>query len=298
MNDDTKLEAFRYKGTQEGKRLTVLGGVHGNEPCGTRALNRLKESLDEGRIEITHGELVIVPICNPRARALNVRYVERNLNRSLYPKENPSVYEDYLDLQLCPLLEQTDYLLDLHSYKSQGGAFIFLGPKTSENIAYAKALNISSIIYGWADAMQNSVQLTDKRHAMGTTEYAREHGAIALTLECGTHNHPRGADIGYQAALNALQYAGLAKVHDDLQINDLPSNDPYFIKMRGVVMKERAGSLAKNWENMDQLAKGEEIAHYDDGEILLMPEDGFIVLPDNDPPLGQEWYFWGVKEDL
>ncbi len=295
---DKKPEIFVFEGNAPGPSLTVLGAVHGNEKCGPKAINRIMGLIKTGSITIAKGKVTFVPICNPRAYDQNVRFTERNLNRFFYPKDNPVHYEDYLDLVLCPVVEKTDYLLDLHSYTSQGGAFIFLDNLDKRNLAFAEALAIPRMIYGWAEALKASGDVVDKKQAMGTTEYAREFGALALTLECGTHLHPRAADVGFQAILNSLKFLGLATFDDNLNITDFPDEGSYSIRMQGAYLKTRAGDFTREWKNMDKLKKGDVIARYDDGEEITVPRDGFIVLPKRDTIIGHEWFFWGIEGNL
>lgn len=285
---------LRYDSGVAGKTFTVLGGVHGNEPAGTEAVSRILDLIVSKDITITKGKFVAMPIVNPLAREKNVRFVERNLNRFLYPKDNPEKYEDYLDLVLCPVLDETDYLLDLHTYNSQGEAFIFLGARGEEEMAFARSLGVPRTMYGWAEAMVDSDDIQDKRQGMGTTEYAREQGAIGLTLECGNHYHPRGADVGFNAILNALRHLEMAEFSDDLFITDIPESEPYDIKMGGMFVKKSEGAFTKDWRNMEFVKKGEVIARFDNGEEIYMPQDGFIVLPLDKTAIGDAWFFWGV----
>lgn len=295
---DKKPEIFEFKGAGEGQTLTVLGAVHGNEKCGPQAINRIMDLIKKGDIKITKGKVVFVPICNPRAYDQDVRFTERNLNRFFYPKDNPKAYEDHLDLVLCPVVEKTDYLLDLHSYTSQGGAFIFLENLDQKNIDFATCLGVPRIIHGWANAVQANADVVDKKQAMGTTEYAREFGAIALTLECGQHKHPRAADVGFQAILNSMKFLGVAEFSNDLFITDIPNEGRYNIKMQGMYMKLRDGDFTQDWKNMDPVKKGQVIARFSDGEEIAMPADGFLVLPKRDAVNGAEWFFWGVSEEI
>ena len=46
------LRVHQYLGLQPGPKLIVLGGVHGDETCGTVALGRLIEALDAGRLPL------------------------------------------------------------------------------------------------------------------------------------------------------------------------------------------------------------------------------------------------------
>lgn len=293
---DMEPEIFVFEGQKEGPSFSVLGGVHGNEPCGSEAIDRILRAVEAGQIQITCGTLTCIPVCNPRARKQGVRFVERNLNRFMYPKEKPEFYEDYLDNILCPVLEKSDYVLDLHSYTSPGEAFLFLENRDEENSSFAEGLGVPRAIYGWADALQDSEDVADKRQAMGTTEYAREHGAVSITLECGTHDHPRAVDVGFQAILNALLFLNIANIDKALHIHDLPDSGHYTIKMEGAYLKTKEGDFTQDWKNLDFVSKDTVVARYDDGDEIIMPMDAFIVLPKRNTVLGHEWFFYGTEE--
>ncbi len=296
--EDTQLDIHSFEGAAQGPSFTALGAVHGNEKCGTEALMRILKHIEDGDIEIIAGKFTTIPICNPRAYKQDVRFVERNLNRFMSPKENPEHYEDHLDNVICPVLDQTDFLLDLHSYTSQGEPFVFLGCLKQEDLKFSKALGVPRFIYGWADAMKKSDDVTDKHQAMGTTEYAREQGSVALTMECGTHGYERAVDFAFEAVLNALEYLKIAKVNPDLHITDLPNKNRFNIKMSGMHLKKKDGDFTDNWTNMHPVEAGTVIARYDDGEELIMPKDGYIVLPNRKAPIGHEWFFLGVEDPL
>lgn len=295
---DKAPEIFTFNGKTEGLAFTVLGAIHGNEKCGTRAIERTLAALKDGKIKITKGKLTLVPICNPRAYEQDVRFTERNLNRFFYPKDKPEKYEDHLDNILCPVVKDSDYLLDLHSYTTQGGAFIFFEGLDEKNIAFVKSLKIPRMIYGWATALAKNNDVVDKQQAMGTTEYARENGAYSLTLECGNHYHPRAADVGFQAILNALQFLGMAEIDDSLHINDLPDDGKYTIKMQGAHLKLREGEFTQDWGNLSPVKKGTIVARYKDGEEIIIPDDAMLVLPNKKAAIGHEWFFWGREESV
>lgn len=295
---DLNLDIHTFQGPAEGKTLTILGAVHGNEHCGTEAINKVMDLISAGDIVIKAGTLTMIPICNPRAYKQKVRFTQRNLNRFMYPKDSPQAYEDNLDNIICPVLDKTDYLVDIHSYSSQGESFIFLSQLDQDNIAFASSLESPRFIYGWGEAMTNNDELTDKRQAMGTTEYAREQGAIAVTLECGNHDNANNADVAFNAILGALQHCGLADIDPALKATTTNTSDQYSIRMRGAQLKAKEGKFANNWTNMHKVTKGTLVASYDDGEDITMSESGYIVLPMYDPTIGDQWFFWGVEDPL
>ena len=80
------LRIHGFSALQPGPRLMVLlGGVHGDETCGTVGIERAVAELDSGALRLQCGQLTLVPVANPLARRLLRREGERNLNRLFRP---------------------------------------------------------------------------------------------------------------------------------------------------------------------------------------------------------------------
>lgn len=291
------IKVCSYDALLPGPTLLVIGAVHGNEQCGTRAIIRLQQALDDGQIQLKQGRLLLLPIANPKAYAANVRFIERNLNRYLYPKPQPQAYEDFLDPILCHWLTQADVVLDLHSYTSPGGAFIFLGEDNGAERDFALSLGVNDFAYGWQQAY-GAVTLDAvaaeqaQRESMGTTEYARQQGAIAVTLECGQHLNADAADVGYRAIVNALAYL---KMSDQTPV--VRSTSPRCVRMMSVFYRPEQAHFVQSWRHFDAIKAGEAIADLADGTQLTAPVDGYIVLPKADVDSGGEWFYFGVADD-
>ncbi len=288
------IQQITFHSGQEGPHLVVFGAVHGNETCGTAAIRRLVPELEAGRLSLERGTLTLVPVCNPRAYAAGVRFVERNLNRHFYPKFTIVAYEDTLDAALSGILDKADVFLDLHSYQSEGDAFCFLGTGSQAEITYARALGVSTYIYGWAEAFGSGASEEQKRAALGTTDYARNKPApaLAVTLECGHHTDPFAPQRGYEGILRALQHCGMME-------SGLPPVDAdrqQCVRMERVFYKEKEGRLARPWRHAEPVAAGDVLACYDDGTALIAEKNGVIVLPktETDHTLGAEWFYFGV----
>lgn len=282
------VKIVTFHGLEPGPRFTVLGAVHGNERCGAGAIRRLIADIDAGTHAPVRGTLHLVPVTNPEAFRRNVRFVERNLNRYLYPKDEKKAYEDYLDPIVCGLLDRTDVLLDLHSYTSQGGPFIFLGTDQGAELAYARSLGVSDFVCGWSEAFGSGTG----RESQGTTEYARLQGALAVTLECGHHHNADAAGVGYRGILRAMVHLGMIGAAD---LAPEPAGGAQrFVRMKSVYRREEGAALAKPWRHFDPVAKGEAMATLADGRILDAPEDGFIILPKASADTGAEWFYFGA----
>ncbi len=288
------IKSVSFTSLNPGKHLVVLGAIHGDEICGPEAITCVIDALDQNIFELKQGSVTFVPICNPKAYALNQRFVDRNLNRSLYPKDVTVNYEDKIGNRLCKLLDEADALLDIHSYQSQGGPFCFLGNSSEEEIEFCKSLGISDYIYGWSEAFSNNDQLEDPRESMGTTEYTRLKGGIASTLECGHHLNSDNASIGYRAIINAMTFF---KLIDNPSQSGQNSCRHSCFKMDRLFLKEKPGKFVKEWKHLDKVRQGEVVAIYEDGEKVMAPECGAIVLPKYhfDHIVGVEWFFFAVE---
>jgi len=83
--------AVSHVSTQPGVRLIVLGAVHGNETCGTRAIERAIGEIETGTLALHAGRVTWVPVANPLAYEKRRRTGDRNLNRNLVPTDTNSI---------------------------------------------------------------------------------------------------------------------------------------------------------------------------------------------------------------
>jgi uncharacterized protein len=307
--DPLHFKSVSYRGLAAGPRLIVLGAVHGNETCGTTAIQRVIEEIDSGTLQIAAGEVTFVPITNPLAYARGERSGERNLNRNLGPKENPADFEDRVANWLCPLLARHEVLLDLHSTRAKSAPFAMLGPvdntgdvepftHSKRERALARRLGVRRFVQGWLGTYARGVARrvregrgsplnTDPRYGVGTTEYMRSVGGYAITLECGQHEDPSSPEVAYRAIRNALTFLGLApgaapEVADKYEA----------LRIHEVIDKAHAGDrFAREWSSFDRLAKGDVIATRQDGTMLSAPADGWIMFPDVKAEPGHEWFY-------
>lgn len=302
MQHSTTVEVFEFKGGRPGPTLIMLGSVHGNEPCGTAALRRLKGKIESGEMPLQVGGVILIPVANPGAAAEGKRFLERDLNRSLFPKapDEIKVYEDKLDNQICAQIDRADYLLDLHSYSVGGAPFCFISGKSAAEVAFAESLGVTrNFVWGWSDAY--GVSGVEAKYAWGTTEYSRARAkpAIAVTLECGQHKDATAPDVAYAAAVNALAYLGivdLAAAGRVLAKVQIPAPGPkQFARMHSVVWNEPA-TLEPDLVHFSPLKSGQALARRPDGSAIVAPFDGFLIMPDRHAALGEEMGYIGRNE--
>ncbi len=293
MSNTHALSPVVFTSSKPGPHLLVLGGVHGNEVCGPAAIDHILGLFNSGKIQMQAGTVTFVPICNPRAYAENKRFIDRNLNRALTKRAEPKAYEEFLMNELAVLLEECDVLLDIHSYRAGGPAFAFRGGDElrDREEPFIASLGLNHVIYGWSEAYAASGVKIDPIESVGTTEYARAHGAIATTIECGQHLDATAVPVAIRAIEGALAYLGIAQLSVPPREGNLRRT-----RIKKLFYKQRVGSYAKPWKHLDEIKQGELIATFEDGEQIPAPFTGRIVLPHADCPVGQEWFYLGVDE--
>jgi predicted deacylase len=310
MNELESLhfQSVTFTGLAPGMRLVVLGAVHGNETCGTQAIRRVIAEIESGQLGIVAGSVTFVPVTNPLAYARHQRMGDRNLNRNLVMTEAPVEFEDRIANWLCPLLAQHDALLDLHSFHTAGEPFAMLGPennsaalepfaRAAEETALAVRLGVHRFVDGWLDtyatgvarrlAAGASAREADVHYGVGTTEYMRAQGGIALTLECGQHDDPAAPDVACRAIHNALAHLGQTSAPAPAAVTDTEA-----LRLYQVVDRAHADDrFARAWASFDRVHAGETIGMRHDGTPVEADRDGYIVFPNPGALPGQEWFY-------
>lgn len=311
------LRVHRFAGLAKGPKLIVTGAVHGNETAGTKGIVRVIGEIERGEIDIVRGSVTFVPVCNPLAYTKGQRMGDRNLNRRLQPTATPQDHEDRIANALCPLLAEHEVLLDLHSFRSPGRAFVMRGPADNrgelEPFAHAAAeaelarhVGPNRIVEGWMGAYAAGVArrkaqgLTpgavheDPSYGVGTTEYMRSQGGYGITLECGQHDDPQGPEVAYTAIRQTLALLGLA---EGIALAP-PAAAFECLRLAEVVDRHAEGDrFVKPWTSFDPLAKGEPVAVRADGTELRAPEAGYIVFPDANAAPGHEWFYLAGRSE-
>ena len=318
---------FKVVGIQSeraGPRLIVLGAVHGNEICGPRAIERVWSEFESKKLNLLRGSVSFVPITNTKAYELVRREGDRNLNRNLGPTQHPQDFEDHIANALCPMLAEHDVLLDLHSFHSPGEPFAMLGPANNtgtlqpfalaaQEEALAVRLGPRRLVEGWletyADGVVARVQRaaqsddprtararllnTDPRYGIGTTEYMRSAGGMAITLECGQHDDPAGPNVAHRAILNTMAHLGMIDV-----AAPAPRADIEVLRLIHVTDRLNPGdTFVKPWASFDPVQAGELIGHRHDGTVVTAQGDGFIVFPNTKAMPGNEWFYFARRSD-
>lgn len=280
------IKKYEFLGDEKGISLLILAAVHGNETAGTNAIKRLLPKLESGEIKLKCGKVTFVPVCNEEAFSKDVRQIDENLNRVMKMHLNPQTNEQRIANELCPLIKAHDVMLDLHSTHCEGDVpFAFCDYPNAYNQKLIAGLPVDYVLEGWPEIYAGQGDIED----FSTERCAHDYGKSGTTLECGYHKSAKAVDIAYQAIINTLAAFGMIEAKAAVE------REKVHILMQSYVVKRREGKLCRAYKHLDAVKQGEEVARYDDGEILKAPGDGYILLPNLEAEIGAEWYYLGKK---
>jgi len=231
------------EGTPE---IAVVGAVHGDEPCGARAIERfLASEPDVDR----PAKLIIA---NERALERGVRYVETDLNRALPGDPESDLYEARLAHDLASEVEGC-LSLGIHSTVSYGEAFANVAYLNERKREIAAHLPVTGIVDFTAVSDGRSVELPG-----------------FVDIEAGYQGSAEAIDNAYDCIVAFLRTTGVLP-------GDPPTQDPGFYEVTAAMYKEPTRTYRVLAENFERVAAGETFATVD-GDPLAADDEFWPVL--------------------
>ena len=225
---------------RSGPAILVFGGIHGNEHCGTRAIEQVIGQLNTGALRLQRGSVRFVPVCNPGARERGLRYIDADLNCIFRRGLRPEAYEGALTADLCRHVRDCDALLDIHSTTSETVPFVSLGYPSPDSLALAESLGPTIILMGTP-----AFRAYAKRVGRYTTGlYASEHGKPYSVVECGQHAEEAAARVAYRAVINCMRHFGV--IEGPLERRPLEK-----IAVQDIFVRQEGEKLANLWRNFE-----------------------------------------------
>lgn len=288
-----------YTNGEKGPLLFCMGGIHGNEPAGVIALQRVFATLSALAPPFL-GKFVAV--CgNIPALAQNIRYVDKDLNRLWSETEinriqaTPASQLNHEEIQLLQLLDliesnfdgswASQTLVDLHTTSASNGLFSIV-TEDPGNARLAVSLHAPVIL-----------RLTDSLTST-TNIFAKNRGYRALTFEAGQHADPVSID-NHEAAIWLLLEA-VGCIHKD----DIPEFDqwhsqlihasaglPGYVEVvyRHEILSDDGYEMYPGFANYSKVKAGDIVAKDRKG-LIAAPADGMMLMPLYQPQ-GEEGFF-------
>jgi succinylglutamate desuccinylase len=289
------------RGSLTGPTLIIVGGIHGNEPAGVLAAERVRLRLKK-RKAMLHGEVVLLRGIT-RALAQRFRYIDVDLNRQwtienariagLERPEITKVSELREQSEMLTILKEVVsrargeiYLLDLHTTSAHGQPFATVGD-TLRNRRFALSFPLT-IVLGLEEQIDGTM-----------LEYMNNLGAVTMGVEAGQHEAMTSVDNHEAVIWNATATTG------NFRFEDLPELDQsrsllkrasggrrvVEVRHRHAIVPADQFNMEPGFKNFQTVRRGEILAQQRTGEIKAR-ETGLILLPLYQR-LGDDGFFLG-----
>lgn len=76
----------------------------------------------------------------------------------------------------------------------------------------------------------------------------------------------------------------------------MPAGQKVF-RLDQVYFKDSVGDvLVKKWKNFEPVSRGQVIGQREGGAVVSAPYDGYVVMPKQNPKVGDEWFYIAKSE--
>jgi predicted deacylase len=262
-----------------GPHVMVNALTHGNEVCGAIAVAELLDrgvSPVKGKLTLSFANADAFSRFDP-ARPDAARFQDEDLNRVW----NPAILEgarDTAELRRArafrPIVDQVDFLLDLHSMHEQCPPLTVSGP-LDKGIAFARQLGYPAHI------------VADEGHAEGRR--MRDYGGFgtqdshknALLIECGQHWDARAVQVARDVTARFLHMLGILPPDVLAGWITRAGGLPQVIRITDAVVARTNGfAFTEDFRGLECIPERGTLIGIDDGEEIRTPyDDCVLVMP-------------------
>ena len=285
-----------YTGQERGTLIIALAAMHGNEPAGIQALNRLFQMLeDEPKRNsgfIFSGRIVGV-MGNIQAFERKLRFVKKDLNRELTLENlknlrlTPQYRLAYEDLELMELTqaiknEIIEYkpsrlvVVDLHTTSASGGIFSIVSDDV-ESLNLATQLN-APVVLGMIGKTGGTTLHYFKTENMGIP-------TVSICFEGGQHNDALSIQRMIAWLVNLLREVKSVEPDDvenrhEAILKNYSKHLPKVVDLFYVhhIQPSDHFQMREGFKNFQAIKAGEILADDKNGEIVA-PEDCLLLMP-------------------
>lgn len=225
--------------------VAVVGGIHGDEPCGVAAISSLIEADPAVQRPIA------LIVANELAVERGERYIESDLNRA-FPGDPAGTHEDRLAARLDTVLADMS-VLALHSTQSHDEPFAVVDEVTEWTRRICRRLPI--------DAVVESGSFVEGRLFAS---------ADVIEVECGRQWSPAATQNAQELARAFLAAEGVLPHSRSVQ-------DHPVYRIRDRVPKKRAAAYDVHVDNFSRVAPGDIYATVD-GEPVRADDAFYPIL--------------------
>lgn len=286
----------KYTGSKKGPLLWVTAGIHGNEPSGIQALQKVFSELESSRPEIA-GTLIGVS-GNKRALNQNQRYLDEDLNRTWTEEningkrkkthEQKEMWEIIEELEKYPARDFTKrYFMDCHTTSSPSLPYISV-QEVNDNDPWAHRFP-TYIIRGFSDLVYGSIDHYLSR--TGLTGFAFEAGQHTDTTSVENHEGMIWLALKEACGLDLNKISCYPDCVENFSRKNAPEQQTFKIVYRHGLEEGDQFKMEPGFKNFQEIDKGQLLAIQNEREIrsewngrIFMPlyqpqgNDGFFVV--------------------
>lgn len=225
---------------------TVIGSIHGDEPCGKKAIEKFLSENWEIR------KPVKFIIANEEALEKDERYLDMDLNRSFPGDPESGKHEERLAVEIMNEVRGTK-VLDIHSTRSNPVPFLTLSELNETVVSLVESTGVSRAAY-----------------------FPREAGAMnehvdGIIVEVGRQGTEEAVEMAYGTLVNFLAAEGVIDA-------DYRRSEPDIFEYQETV---EGGDWKFAAENFQKVERGEVFAE-NSSEELVAEQDFYPVLMSTD----------------
>ncbi len=269
---------WRFESGTPGTNVMISAIVHGNEPCGAIALDRLMAQETRpasGSLSFAFMNVDAYEAFDPD-NANAARWVDEDFNRVwdvevLEGERNSVELRRAREVRLA--LSDIDYLLDIHTMQHPAPPLMMSG-RHERAKTLAGSVGVPQRVVG------------DAGHASGRR--MRDYGAFdepsatatALLIECGQHWATSSADLAYEAAIRFLVATGTQNADLLEQFSDEIPEQSNFTVVEAVTIRSNSFEFSRPFLGGEIIEnKGTLLGHDRDTPVITPSDDIMLVMP-------------------
>lgn len=261
-----------------GPHVLVNALTHGNEICGAHTLVFLFQNdvrPTQGKLTLSFANVAAFESFDSEA-PFDSRYVDEDFNRLWTPEVLGSARESR-ELQrareLAPLVEQADFLLDIHSMHLASPPLLMCGMQ-DKSIEMGRGMGYPAhMIRDWGHSAGRRM-----RDFGGFDDPASP--ATSMLVECGQHWERSSVEVAQESTLRFLAHCGV--IDPEFSAAHLKVTDPEpqgLIEVEGpVTIKTEQFRFLENYQGMEVIPQAATLIAYDGSEEVRTPFDNCVLV--------------------
>jgi succinylglutamate desuccinylase len=277
-----------FEGKENGPLIILIGGLHGNELTGIKAIEQVFRKIREEKMEI-NGRIIGIR-GNIKAIGKKQRYIDYDLNRCWTDEHVQHITDENTHLVFSEdkeILELLDFFngapdhkvtqkicVDLHTTSSDNGNFIVV-PEIRADHAIIKALKLPLILDLEKHIKGTLLKFLTKRDFLA---FAFEGGLIGSEVAVKLHVAGIWEILLTSGAISEKQLNGIMQIGTLLQT--FAAELPHKLRVRHHywITEEDHFRMKPGFLNFQKVKAGEVVAEDRNGPIEI-PLDGLIFMP-------------------